>query len=317
MHAFFRGVGHKLTAKNTQDAIKESNLDWEVFKAHLQTVEHFDSKPIQLTKQMGIFRKDTNFPLGVVGSGYGIIQNNEAANILDEVIEQAPGGSPIVIRHGAALFGGDKIFLTAEVGNPILIGTESFIRFIVLSWGHNGGVALKVSFMLCRISTGTIINVKMKGVQSDVKIRHTRNANERLKIAGKVIKNAFFYFEKITEKFSLLADSLLTDMEFDNLLKTIIPVSEDASNRAQTIAENRHQEALETYKIEPNYGTKLGGFLAISEWNANKRTAVRESKEKFGKSEVEVNGTLFGNRNKEMRNAFIRLLETVNELATV
>jgi phage/plasmid-like protein (TIGR03299 family) len=316
MHVLFRGVGHKLTATTAEEAVKEAKLDWNVFKANIQTVDDFDGNKIPITREMGIFREDTKFPLGVVGRGYGVIQNAEAASILNDVIDRAPSGSPIAIRHGACIFGGDKVFLTAEVGDPILIGRESFSRFIIISWGHNGGVALKASFALCRLSTGAIINVKMRGIQSDIKIRHSRKANERLKIASRVIENAFTYFEKIADKFTLLADSIMSDLDFSSLLDAVLPLPVDGSGRSNTMAENQRDEAKTIYSADPNYGNKLGAFMAISEWNSNKRTAVRKDKESWGKGEVEVNGTLFGTRNKEMKNAFLKLLETVNETVT-
>ncbi len=313
MHSYFRGVGRKLTATNSTEAVKEAGLDWEVFKSELQTSAEFDGKHIPIIREMGIFRKDTLFPLGIVSRGYGIVNNVEASGILDDVIEKAPVGSPIVIRHGASLFSGNKLFLTAEVGNPILIGSESFSRFIIISWGHDGGVALKASFMLCRLSTGSLLNVKMRGTQSEIKTRHTRNVNQRLKIASRVIENAFSYFETIADKFTLLADSLMTDTEFSSLLDAVLPAPKEDSARSVTMVENQHQEAKNIYNADPNYGNKLGAFMAISEWNANKRTAVHKSKEKWGESEVKVNGTLFGTRNKEMKSAFAKLLETVNE----
>lgn len=316
MFQFFRGVGKTLTAKTAEEAIKEANLDWEVFKADLQTVEDFNGNKIPITREMGIFRKDTQYPLGVVGRGYGVIQNIEAAGILNDVISRALAGSPITIRHGACIFGGDKVFLTAEVGDPILIGKESFSRFIIISWGHNGGVALKATFALCRLSTKTIINVKMRGVQSDIKIRHSRKATERLKIASRVIENAFNYFGTISEKFTLLADSVMSDSAFDSLLDSVLPKAKDGSDRSNTMAENQRTEAKTIYSADPNHGNRLGAFMAISEWNSNKRTSVRKDKESWGKGEVEVNGTLFGNRNKEMKNAFLHLLETANELET-
>lgn len=316
MHMFFRGVGHKLSATNTKDAVIEAGLNWGVFKANLQTTDEFNGNRIPITREMGIFREDTRFPLGVVGRGYGIIQNAEAASILDEVIDRAPSDSPITIRHGACIFGGDKVFLTAEVGDPILIGSESFSRFLIISWGHNGGVALKASFALCRLSTGSIINVKMRGIQSDIKIRHSRKANERLKIASRVIDNAFTYFEKIADKFTLLADSVMTDQDFDSLLDYVLPQAKDGSSRSVTMLDNQKDEAKAIYASDSNHGNKLGAFMAISEWNSNKRTSVRKDKESWGKGEVEVNGTLFGNRNKEMKNAFLKLLENVSEMAT-
>ncbi len=315
-HEFFRGVGTALRATNTAQAIIEAGLDWEVFKADLQTVDMFSGERIQLPKQCGVFRQDNNQPLGVVTKSYGVIQNAEAAGILDEVISKAPKQSPIKIRHGGCLFGGDRIFLTAELGNPILIGKESFSRIIVLSWGHNGGISLKASFMLVRIRMNTIINVKMRGIKSEIKIRHSKLAASRLKIASQVIENAFTYFDKISEKFTLLSDSLMTNLEFNNILKEVLPVSDEGSDRSARMVEKQRNEIKDIYADTPSAGTKLGAFMAIAEWNADKRSSLRKDKKDFGKNEVELNGALFGNRNKEMRTAFLKLLEPTSELAT-
>jgi hypothetical protein len=108
----------------------------------------------------------------------------------------------------------------------------------------------------------------------------------------------------------------MTDQEFSSLLDVVLPLGKDGSDRSNTMAENQRSEAQTIYAADPNHGNKLGAFMAISEWNTNKRTSVRQDKAGWGKGEVEVNGSLFGNRNKEMKIAFLKLLETVNDAVT-
>lgn len=306
----FSNVGKVVNTKDASEAVRLGDLDWKVVKKEIQTT----SDPhLELPCFRGVFRQDNGLNLGVVGSGYGVVQNDEAAGVVTEVANLATLDT--WITHAGEIYGGDKVFLNCDVGDPIWIGTEKFIRSMVCSWSHNGSAALKFAFMLRRARTNILLNVDVPGLQSEVVIRHTKNAKKRLKDASKVLKKALAYFEGITEKMDILAATTLLDSEFKDMLLELFPNPTDPDKekgRSATIANNNRKEVTDLYKSgvgsDSFRGSKLGGFLAVAEWNDQKRTSVRKDKETFGKDEVELNGKLFGQRNKDMKSAFAQLL---------
>ena len=303
----FAKHGSPLLTNDVAEAMSESELDWEVEKLKIQSVADHYAMP----EHCGIFRVDTHKNLGVVGKDYGVVQNIEAAGVLQDVINKC--SEPVTIRHGADVFGGDRIFLACNYGEEVMIGTENFTRYLVCSWAHNGGVALKFSYLLIRRRTGKILRLNIAGVPSEVSIRHTKYASERLKQATNVIHRAWHYFDKSTEQMDILSAARMFDGDFSNILSEIFPSNPDPDKkRANTIAMNSRNEVLSIYQAGEGScnirGTRLGGFLAVAEWSEKKTTRIREGKKKYGEDQVKLNGTLFGQRDNKVQTAFDKLL---------
>ena len=167
-------IGKGIQTSDVQKALTECGLDWEVEKLPIQSKEG----QYPLPEFRGIFRKDTHHNLGIVGKNYCVVQNREAAEVLQPIIENSP--EQVSIQRGISFFNGDKICLFCDYGNPILIGPEPFQRQLVCSWSHNGGLALRFLFMMRRISTNSVLAVDLDGIPSSVKERHTKNVHARL-----------------------------------------------------------------------------------------------------------------------------------------
>lgn len=300
----FNRVGTQCNLRSSEEALKACNLDWNVYKGNVNHIKH-DGKYVACPRFSGVFRNDTDFNLGIVGSGYSLVQNHEAASIIDDILAQDEN---LRIIHGGELFHGDKLFLNLQLGDPILIGTEYFNRIIMVSWAHDGGLSVSGRFFLLRIATNAILNIDTNDISTSIKIRHSGKINDKIKIAKNVMKEAYKFFENVQNKMEILAVTPMTNGDFKGLLSKLFPDNE-TPGKGQTRTNNKKNDVFGLYCSEPNLiNTKLGGLMAVSEYcNSTKSTRVEEGK---NKAEVELNGILFGNRTAEINDAFKLLLET-------
>jgi phage/plasmid-like protein (TIGR03299 family) len=305
----FKSVGKVVDLRDTKDAIEACGLDWNVYKGNVSH-QKADGSAIACPRFSGVFRKDTDFNLGIVGADYSLVQNAEAASIADTVLEQ---DTKLRIIRGGEIFNGDKLFLNLRVGDAVQIGSEFFDRIIMIAWAHDGGLSVTARFFLIRKSTGAILNVDSPEIQTSIKIRHTGKTDEKIKIAQNILKAAYKFFENIESKMEVLAFTPMTDGDFKGMLSKIFPDSAKGEGKGQTRTQNKRDEVFGLYQTGTNSanmkGTKLGGLLAITEYcNGEKSTRVCKDK---NPEEVELNGILFGTRTAEINTMFKGLLESM------
>lgn len=303
----FKSVGKVIDLRSTEDALKACGLDWEVYKGGVSH-QKADGSAVACPRFAGVFRKDTDFNLGMVGSEYSLAQNHEVASIADPVLELE---AKLRIIRGGEIFHGEKMFLNLLMGEPIQIGSEFFDRIIMIAWAHDGGLAVTARFFLIRKSTGAILNVDSPEVQTSIKIRHRGEMKEKIKTAQTILKAAYKFFENVESKMEVLAFTPMTDGDFKGMLSKIFPDSAK-DGKGQTRVQNKRDEVFGLYQTGTNSanikGTKLGGLLAITEYcNGEKSTRVCGDK---NKDEVELNGILFGTRTAEINKVFEGLLST-------
>jgi phage/plasmid-like protein (TIGR03299 family) len=302
-------VGKACDLRSSSEAIEACDLNWEVFKGNVNHALS-DGTLLACPRFMGVFRKDTSYNLGMVGDGYSLVQNSEAASIVDDILNREPD---LRIIHGGEIFNGDKMFLNLKLGKDIQIGSEHFRRIIMIAWAHDGGLSVTARFFLVRIATNAILNIDSKEITTSIKIRHSGKTEDKIKTARNVMKEAHKFFENVESKLDFLAVTPMTDGDFKGMLSKIFPDSASGSGKGQTRTNNKKDEVFGLYHSgigsENLKGTKFGGLLALTEYcNSAKSTRVEEGKDR---NEVELNGILFGNRTAEINDAFKLLLESI------
>ena len=90
---------------------------------------------------MASVRTDTNEILGVVGKDYGIVQNADALEFFNHILNgDVTGTEKAVIETAGILDEGARFYISARMGNDIMLpGDNSPIEdYIVLTNSHDG-----------------------------------------------------------------------------------------------------------------------------------------------------------------------------------
>lgn len=285
-------LGQQLESPATADqAIKEGGLDFDVIKAPLiaQTSDGFSD----VDGYFANIRQDSGAVLGIVGKGYKIVQNRDAFNFFDPIVDRDEA-----VYHSAGVIGaGEKIWIQAKMPEHIQVGKNDLTEmYVTLYNSHNGQGAIRAYFTPVRIVCENTLRLSMKQMADSVSIRHTMNVDDRLKQAAEILGLQKRYAKELESAFSFMSRQKLSDMDVDLFLQYAFPMQKTESSRTL----NNRQRLLET--IESGRGQKEAGS-GSKWWLFNGYTRFLEDQGSRDKSR-EVDSLLTGTIHRQRQDAY-------------
>jgi hypothetical protein len=117
------------------EAIKHAGLNYHVEKRPLFTYDtgNYTADPdtdiiipeIEVSDFFATVRTDTDEVLGVVGNDYEVVQNVNAFDFFDSIVD---GKNGILYETAGALGNGERIFITAKLPDYIKVGRNDLIE---------------------------------------------------------------------------------------------------------------------------------------------------------------------------------------------
>lgn len=182
------------TAVTIEEAINEAKLDYnveaepiirvpqDVIDAILngQPIDFTPTKANIITSHKATFRTDFGNNFGVVGSGYGIVQNAKAFEFIN-FIKEVSGEEPLIETAGALGYG-ERMFVSCRLGaDSYLNGNTDAVRnYVVFCNSHDGSGAVMAFFTPIRVICQNTLNMAIKGATNKIVFKHTKNVNTRL-----------------------------------------------------------------------------------------------------------------------------------------
>jgi phage/plasmid-like protein (TIGR03299 family) len=153
----WHGVGTKIeNPMGSAEAIKLAGLDWDVDVAPIITDDQVQTN----VDEYRVTRRRTDEAiLGVVSRGWKPIQNRDAFKLFDRVL----GEGKAFYNDAGSLQGGSKVFITAKLPEPILVGSakDPVDRYILLSNAHDGTRPLQMLFTPVRVVCCNTLNLAL------------------------------------------------------------------------------------------------------------------------------------------------------------
>lgn len=299
-HSFFsvkekawHGLGQIVQDYPTsQEAIIHAGLNYSVEKRPIFTAD------AEIKTHFATVRTDTAQILGVVGSKYEIVQNETAFTFFDALVKD--GG--IQYETAGALGNGERIFITAKMPDVIRIGRNDDIeQYIFLTTSHDGSGSIMAAFTPVRIVCNNTLSAALRNHSNAVYIKHTANAEEKLKEAARIMSISQQTGEMLEHLFNQWAKTRVSDAETKKLIRLAMSPNKEVF---KAIAENdkafefsqqfenicsRVEEyafAAETQQMQTTAGTLYGTYNAITGFYQN----VNEYKDHNHK----INSIMFG-----------------------
>ena len=191
------------TPVTVSEAVKEVGGDYQVEKRALvainndlkdalndnqPTAETTLSKGDIISSHMATVRTDTNQILGVVGSGYGVVQNDKALEFFNHILNgEITGKEKAVIETAGVLDDGARFYITAKMGNDIMMpGDNSPIEdYILLYNSHDGSGSVQVVPSYIRVVCQNTLTMALKEARCRLTYRHTSKVNERMDLTSR------------------------------------------------------------------------------------------------------------------------------------
>jgi phage/plasmid-like protein (TIGR03299 family) len=151
-----------------------------------------------------MFRTDTGAFLGSAGDRYTPIQNKMAFEFVDALLAVEEGAH---YESAGALGNGEKIWCLARIPRDITIaGTDdSSLSYLMFCTSHDGSLAAQAKITSVRVVCNNTLTSAVNGNGSMLRVKHTKQAQDRLDAARKLMNKAVTGIKDLEEKLNLLA----------------------------------------------------------------------------------------------------------------
>lgn len=267
------------SAMTTAEAIELANLDFEVKKT--ETLAQIGDEIIEIPKSFVTYRDDTKDILGVVGDKYHILQNTEAFQFFDPILDEGEA----FIETAGVLNGGKQIFITAKLPEHIkVLGDHDPIdQYILITTSHDSKSGTTVMFTPIRVVCQNTLNVALgRKTLNKVSIKHTENQLSRLRQASQLMGLQNQYKLELEEIFYKMSDTKASDEIYEKIIVNgladepgMVKKYFDKTAKQSTRFRNNVETCLnyaftnDTQLMPSCNGTVFGAYNAISGYFQN------------------------------------------------
>ena len=134
--AIWHGLGQQIAEEATErEWIEASGLDWRIESASVQYQAEGSHYMRGAPDSVVLYRTDTHAPIGVVSPRFKVVQPSAQFQFFREFCRHIGAK----LSTAGALFDGRQLFASAEIGSPIRIAGQDYIRPIVMFHTANDG----------------------------------------------------------------------------------------------------------------------------------------------------------------------------------
>lgn len=233
-------------AFTAQEAMTLGHLGgWDVRKVPL-TASEVTNEGVSIMDVPGYATVRTNpftgqgEALGMVGSGYTPLQNEEHAEFLNRLADE----SGAVFDTAGSLRGGRQVFVTMRLPRSLTVGGSDRVDLTIAALNsHDGNSAFRLLVTPVRVVCANTQAAALRNHVSSISIRHTRNAKAAVQAARDALGLTFAYVEQFEVEAERLINTTMTDAAFHALTDRVFPAAPaDAPQRVKTAERDRAQQ---------------------------------------------------------------------------
>lgn len=204
--------------------------------------------------------------LGVVGDRYRIVTNEEAFSWAEALI----GGDGFVVKTAGSLRGGRIVWVLLKAPFDITMPEGGKAdEYILLVNYHDGSGSVRMLNEPVKVVCANTMRQALGSYKAAYSIRHTRNAEQKLSEAQKVLGLAQGAADRLEKTAEALYRQKISERDMDDLLAKLLPdPGKDAPERTKTniaVARNTIRGIYEGDKLGQAEikGTAWGAFNAV------------------------------------------------------
>ncbi|MHB1050598.1 MAG: DUF932 domain-containing protein [Bacteroidota bacterium] len=283
------------------EAMEAARLDYSVVKKPLKAIIN-GRQYSDVPNAFATVRTDTNQVLGVVGARYEPVQNRDAFNFFDPLVEDD------AIYHTAGVLGrGEKIWLLAKLPDYIKVGPKKdpVEKFVLLYNSHDGSSHIRVKMTPIRVVCNNTLTAALSGTESEVRIKHTQSAQDKLQEAHQILGLTNQLYAQLDFIFNRMALRKVTSSQLVEYVKTLIPDNPQAENNTRTENMRNHIISLhdEVKDAAMHKGNLFGAYNAVTEFVDHYGTQKDASKQ--------LRSIWFGGSGEQLKRKAYQLAESM------
>lgn len=252
----WHGLGTQVeNAPSSADAIRLGGLDWKVVQKKIYTEDG-----IKINGYSANVRDKDGKSLGIVGSRYSIVQNEDAFKFTDAML-----GEGVKYETAGSLKDGRIIWLLAKLPNKYEILGDAVDPYIVFTNTHDGSGAVRVAMTPIRVVCNNTLNFALKTAKRTWSARHTGSIGTKLDDALETLAFADEYMKATQKTFEDLHKIKLNEFEVRSIINNIVPINDLVMKKQQIEnQETIRNDILYRFKEAPDLkGTESTGARLI------------------------------------------------------
>lgn len=341
MYAPTKGLGFHQFDGNTavKDILHEIGADFEVRKDSLVRIpEDIMSKivagePVTIPanyiigSHIATVCKDIDKTIGVVGKDYGVIQNNDALEIVDLLCNSTVNGTPLSVVSAGMVHDFEPYLQCKFPTSGLINGDNSETEFYCfVHTSHDGSSSLKFSFTPIRVICQNTFMMNLTAKNGFI-FKHTKNVGQRVDLKDEAnIKRVQEFMRKLNlfqtdyiEKMNSFALAKVSDKDIQeyvlNLFLDDEKLKEDARlhnynydlTETSTRTKNIISSFMDTLESgvgqDTNRGTKLWVFNGTTNFLSNTASYGSAKDTESARASKRFDSLMEGTANKRMERA--------------
>ncbi len=214
--------------------------------------------------------------LGIVGSDYQVVQNEEAGEFLEALVDMS--GAPL--QTAGELQNGRKAFMTMKLPQHLMIGgVDRIDSYICVTTSHDGSAALTAMDTMVRVVCANTHTLAMGTADHIWAGRHTSGIKSQIQEARQALGLMFRYNKAFEAEAEKMIQATLAEGDFRRIAKEVIRPSDAGLSERQVrntaVKLDRLTELFVDADTQANIrGTHWAGFQALTEWH-EKESIIR------------------------------------------
>ena len=241
----------------SKDAIVASGLDWNVYQTPI-----FDQNQNQIPNYFANVRDKDNSVLGVVTSKYQIVQNQEAFEFTDSLIDEG-----LTYESAGSLRNGKQIFLLGKLPKTQILG-DDLEPYVCFTNTFDGSGAIQVCCTHTRVVCMNTLNFALNSAKRKWSVRHVGDLESKLNEARQTLGLVSAYTTALQEEAERLVAIKVDDSILEAMLDTIYHVNEEDSDirkkRISNLKDN-YFGCLQAPDIAQFKGTAYAAMMAVTD----------------------------------------------------
>lgn len=220
----WHGIGNPVHGLATaKEALVKANLDWEVSLHPLRVMPTKENDFIKdFESHRAVVRTDVNEVLGVVGSRYEPLQNQDAFGFFDPLVDREEA----VYETAGSIYNGRRVWLLAKLPDRFAVGSEEDLieKYVLLTNSHDGSKPVIAKITPVRVVCNNTLSFALgkSGGSDEVSIRHTTNIHQNLAEAHKVLEITNKTYDKLQTAFDEMYQKQLGTEDMLNYSKAVL-----------------------------------------------------------------------------------------------
>ena len=300
--------------------LREAGLDWTVELRELFFELPNTGARVPIGSHVATIRGDTNELLGLVSKDYKPIQQREAFDFMDRLVEAAGGAH---YETAGSLKGGQQVFALVKLPEVIEVTSQDHVgQYLLLLNSHDGATAFRCGFTPIRVVCDNTLSASLarweRALADWITVRHVGAVDAKIEEARRLLGLSIKFFQVAGGYYKAMSAREIGNAGARAYFSSVLPMPEAPADDAPDSERGRHlirlDQAKQTQQLLAQLfageasggslpgvaGTLWGAYNAITEWVDHVRVATRKGEPRRGAFE----GAVFGEGARIKQRAF-------------